>query len=123
MELARVLIVDDTLFMRTVLRTIVTDEGLEVSGEAEDGYQGIFEYVNNRPDLVLLDILMPKMDGIMTLKTLLGYDPQVKVIMISAIQSTKMIKLAINCGAKGYILKPFQRPQLIQEIKRVLNSA
>lgn len=123
MELTRVLIIDDTLFMRTVLRTIVTDEGLEVSGEAEDGYQGIFEYVNNRPDLVLLDILMPKMDGIMTLKTLLGYDPKVKVIMISAIQSTKMIKLAISCGAKGYILKPFQRPQLIQEIKRVLNSA
>jgi two-component system chemotaxis response regulator CheY len=120
--MARILIVDDTLFMRTVLRTIVTDEGHEVTGEAEDGYQGVYEYVNNRPDLILLDILMPKMDGIMTLKTLMGYDPLVKVIMVSAIQSTKMIKLAISCGAKGYILKPFQRPQLIQEITRVLNE-
>ena len=121
--MARILIVDDTLFMRTVLRTIVTDEGHEVTGEAEDGYQGVFEYINNRPDLVLLDILMPKMDGIMTLKTLIGYDPQVKVIMVSAIQSTKMIKLALQCGAKGYILKPFQRPQLMQEIQRVLNNS
>ncbi len=120
--MARILIVDDTLFMRTVLRTIVTDGGHEVTGEAEDGYQGVYEYVNNRPDLILLDILMPKMDGIMTLKTLMGYDPLVKVIMVSAIQSTKMIKLAISCGAKGYILKPFQRPQLIQEITRVLND-
>jgi two-component system, chemotaxis family, chemotaxis protein CheY len=120
--MARILIIDDTRFMRTILKTIVTEEGYEVVGEAADGYQGIFEYVNNHPDLVLLDILMPKMDGIMTLKTLIGYDPSVRVIIISAIQSVKMIKLAINCGAKGYILKPFQRPQLMQEIHRVLED-
>ena len=120
--MARILIVDDTAFMRSILKAIVTEEGHEVSGEAEDGYQAIFEYTNNRPDIVLLDILMPKMDGIMALKTLKGYDPQARVLMVSAIQSVKMIKLAINCGAKGYILKPFQRPQLIQEINRVLDT-
>lgn len=121
--MVRILIVDDTIFMRTVLKTIVTEEGYEVSGEAEDGYQAVFEYINNRPDLILLDILMPKMDGIMTMKTIMGYDPRVKIIMVSAIQSVKMIKLAISCGAKGYILKPFQRPQLIQEIQRVLDNS
>jgi two-component system, chemotaxis family, chemotaxis protein CheY len=120
--MTRILIIDDTVFMRTVLKTIVTDEGYEVVGEAADGYQGIYEYVNNHPDLVLLDILMPKMDGIMTLKTLIGYDPKVRVIMVSAIQSVKMIKLAINTGAKGYVLKPFQRPQLMKEIRRVLEN-
>ena len=118
--MARILIVDDTLFMRTVLKTIVADEGHEVCGEAEDGYQGVFEYTQSHPDLVLLDILMPKMDGIMALKTLKGYDPHARIIMVSAIQSLKMIKLAINCGAMGYIMKPFQRPQLMQEINRVL---
>lgn len=118
--MARILIADDTLFMRTLLKTIVIEEGHEVSGEAEDGYQSIFEYTKNRPDLVLLDILMPKMDGIMALKTIRGYDPNARIIMVSAIQSVKMIKLAIACGAQGYILKPFQRPQLMQEMNRVL---
>lgn len=121
MGMVRILIVEDTLFMRTVLRNILTAEGYDISGEAENGYEAVREFATNRPDLVLLDILMPKMDGIMTLKTLLGYDPRTKIVMVSAIQSTKMIKLAISCGAKGYILKPFQRPQLIQEIQRVLD--
>lgn len=120
--MARILIVDDTLFMRTLLQTILTDEGHDVVALAEDGQQAVFEYVNTRADLILLDILMPKMDGIMTLKTLLAYNPQIKVVMVSAIQSVKMIKLAISCGAKGYVLKPFQRAQLMQEIQRVLDS-
>ena len=118
--MARILIVDDTLFMRTILANLITDEGHDIAAEAEDGYQGIFEYTNTRPDLVLLDIIMPKMDGIMTLKTLLGYDPKAKVIIVSSIQSMKMVKLAINCGAKGYVFKPFQRTRLMEEINRVL---
>ncbi len=120
--MARILIVDDTLFMRTMLQAIVSDEGHEVIGMAEDGYQGVFEYTQNRPEIVLLDILMPKMDGIMALKTLMAYDPTARILMVSAIQSVKMIKLAITCGARGYILKPFQRPQLMQEINRVLEQ-
>lgn len=121
--MARILIVDDTLFMRTLLKTIVQEEGHEVSGEAEDGYQSVFEYTQNRPDLVFLDILMPKMDGIMALKTIRGYDPTARIIIVSAIQSVKMIKLAISCGAEGYILKPFQRSQLLQEMNRVLEMS
>lgn len=121
--MARILIIDDTLFMRTLLKNLLTSEGHEIVGEADDGYQGVFEYVHCHPDVVLLDIIMPKMDGIMVLKTLLGYEPKVKVIMISAIQSVKMIKLAIGCGAKGYVMKPFQRPHLMQEIDRVLKES
>jgi len=120
--MVKILIVDDTLFMRTMLQAIVSDEGHEVIGMAEDGYQGVFEYTQNRPDIVLLDILMPKMDGIMALKTLMAYDPRARILMVSAIQSVKMIKLAISCGAKGYVLKPFQRLQLMQEINRVLEQ-
>lgn len=118
--MVKILIVDDNLFMRTMLETFVSDAGFEISAMAEDGYQGVFEYTQNRPDIVLLDILMPKMDGIMALKTLIAYDPHARILMVSAIQSLKMIKLAISCGAKGYVLKPFQRQQLIQEITRVL---
>jgi len=121
--MARIVIIDDTLLMRMMLRNFVTAAGHEVVGEAEDGYKGIFEYLNTNPDIILLDIIMPKMDGIMTLKTLIGHNPNVKVIMVSAIQSLKMIKLAISCGAKGYVIKPFQGPMLIKEIEKVLNLA
>lgn len=118
--MVKILIVDDNLFMRTMIKTFVSDAGFEISAMAVDGYQGVYEYTQNRPDIVLLDILMPKMDGIMALKTLIAYDPHARILMVSAIQSVKMIKLAITCGAKGYVLKPFQREQLIQEINRVL---
>lgn len=118
--MVKILIVDDNLFMRTMLENFVSEAGYEVTAMALDGYQGVFEYTQNRPDIVLLDILMPKMDGIMALKTLMAYDPEARILMVSAIQSLKMIKLAISCGAKGYVLKPFQRQQLIQEINRVL---
>ncbi|HWQ66802.1 MAG TPA: response regulator [Methanospirillum sp.] len=113
-----ILIIDDTVFMRTILSTLVTEGGHEVVAEAEDGYLGISEFINTKPDLVLLDILMPKMDGIMTLKSLMSYDPEALVIMVSAINSTKMIKLAFSCGAKGYVMKPFQKHQLLAEIAK-----
>ena len=115
----RILVVDDTAFMRTILRTILIDEGYEVI-EAEDGYQCIFEYANTKPDLVLLDILMPKMDGIMALKALISYDSNAKVIMISAVHSAKMIQIASANGARSYIMKPFQRPVLMREITRIM---
>jgi two-component system, chemotaxis family, chemotaxis protein CheY len=117
----KILIVDDTTFMRTILKTILLEEGYEVI-EAADGYQCIFEYANSNPDLVLLDILMPKMDGIMALKALISYDLNAKVIMISAVHSNKMINIASHQGAKSYVIKPFQRPVLLREIKRVLEE-
>jgi len=107
--------------MRTILRTILNEEGYETI-EAEDGYQCIFQYANNKPDLVLLDVLMPKMDGVMALKALISYDKNAKVIMISAVHAVKMINIASHYGAKSYVIKPFQRPVLIREIKRVLEE-
>ncbi len=120
--MARVLIVDDTTFMRDLIRTLVTDVGHEVIAEAEDGYIAVNEYAKNRPDIVLLDILMPKMDGITTLKTIMSYDPKGRVIMISAINSEKVIKLALKFGAKGFIFKPFQKGQLYNEINKALTE-
>ncbi|MGV8110370.1 response regulator [Methanospirillum sp.] len=118
--MVRILVVDDTRFMRTILVNILTEEGFEIVGEAEDGQQAVEMYLTTKPDLVLMDIIMPKMDGMMALKTILGINPEAKVLMVTAIQSIEMAKLAFKCGAVSYIMKPFQKQGILQEIEKVL---
>lgn len=116
------LVADDTRLMRTILINILIEEGFEIAAEAEDGQDAVEKYMKVRPDLVLMDIIMPKMDGMMAMKTILGINPKVPVIMVTAIQSMDMAKLAFKCGARGYIIKPFQRQGLLQEINNVLKN-
>lgn len=118
--MVRILVVDDTRFMRTILVNILTEEGFEIVGEAEDGQQAVEMYLTTKPELVLMDIIMPKMDGMMALKTILGINPEAKVLMVTAIQSIEMAKLAFKCGAVSYIMKPFQKQGILQEIEKVL---
>ncbi|KAF5086311.1 response regulator [Methanospirillum sp. J.3.6.1-F.2.7.3] len=118
--MVRILVVDDTRFMRTILVNILTEEGFEIVGEAEDGQQAVEMYLTTKPDLVLMDIIMPKMDGMMALKTILGINPDAKILMVTAIQSIEMAKLAFKCGAVSYIMKPFQKQGILQEIEKVL---
>ncbi|QXO94717.1 response regulator [Methanospirillum purgamenti] len=118
--MVRILVVDDTRFMRTILVNILTEDGFEIVGEAEDGQQAVEMYLTTKPDLVLMDIIMPKMDGMMALKTILGINPEAKVLMVTAIQSIEMAKLAFKCGAVSYIMKPFQKQGILQEIEKVL---
>lgn len=118
--MVRILVVDDTRFMRTILVNILTEEGFEIVGEAEDGQQAVEMYLTTKPDLVLMDIIMPKMDGMMALKTILGINPEARILMVTAIQSIEMAKLAFKCGAVSYIMKPFQKQGILQEIEKVL---
>lgn len=118
----RVLVADDTKFMRILLVNILIEEGFEVVAEAGDGQDAVEQYLKKKPDLVLMDIIMPKMDGIMALKTILGINSKAKIIMVTAIQSMDMAKLAFKSGASGYIIKPFQKQGIIQEISTVLNK-
>ena len=120
--MVQVIVIDDTRFMRTILVNILTEEGFEVIGEAEDGQQAVELYLKTKPDIVLMDIIMPKMDGMMALKTILGVNPAAKVIMVTAIQSVEMAKLAFKCGALSYIIKPFQKQGILQEIDKVLHQ-
>ncbi|HOW04063.1 response regulator [Methanospirillum hungatei] len=120
--MVQVLVVDDTRFMRTILVNILTEEGFEIVGEAEDGQQAVELYLKTKPDLILMDIIMPKMDGMMALKAILGVNPAAKVIMVTAIQSVEMAKLAFKCGALSYIIKPFQKQGILQEIDKVLHQ-
>jgi len=114
--------VDDTLFMRTLLKNILFSGGHDIVGEAGDGDEAIAKYQELKPDLVTMDVVMPKVNGIEALKGIKAFDPNAKVVMCTAVGQEQMVKLAIKTGAKGYIIKPFQAPKVLEEIKNVLGS-
>lgn len=116
----RILIVDDAAFMRMMIRDILTKNGYEVVAEANDGLQAIEKYKEVKPDLVTMDITMPEMDGIQSLKEIRKIDPNAKVIMCSAMGQQAMVIDAIQAGAKDFIVKPFQADRVIEAIKKTL---
>ena len=120
--MGRILIVDDTLFMRTLLKNILFSGGHDIVGEAGDGDEAIAKYQELKPDLVTMDVVMPKVNGIEALKGIKTFDPNAKVVMCTVVGQEQMVKLAIKTGAKGYIVKPFQAPKVLEEIKNVLGS-
>jgi two-component system chemotaxis response regulator CheY len=121
----RVLIVDDALFMRKMLGDILRKEGFEICGEAENGKEAIEKYKELKPDLVTMDIVMPKIeevDGITAVKEIVKIDPQAKIIMVSAMGQHALVVEAIQAGAKDFIIKPFQPSRVIEAIRRVLGE-
>lgn len=116
----RILIVDDAAFMRMMIRDILTKNGFEVCGEANDGIQAIEKFKELHPDLITMDITMPEMDGIQALKEIKKIDPNAKVIMCSAMGQQAMVIDAIQAGAKDFIVKPFQADRVIEAIKKTL---
>ncbi|RKX50649.1 MAG: two-component system response regulator [Thermotogae bacterium] len=120
--MAKVLIVDDAAFMRMLVKKIITQAGHQVVGEAGNGKEAVEKYKELKPDLVTMDIVMPEMDGISAVKEIMKIDPNAKIIMITAVGQEAKVMEALKSGAKGYIVKPFQAPKVIEEINRVLSS-
>ncbi|TEB15947.1 Chemotaxis protein CheY [Pelotomaculum sp. FP] len=119
----RILIVDDAAFMRMMIKNIVTKNGYEVVGEAENGQAALELYKEHKPDLVTMDITMPEMSGIEGVKAILQFDPAANIIMCSAMGQQAMVMDAIQAGAKDFIVKPFQQDRILQAIERVLARA
>jgi len=117
----RILIVDDAALMRMMIRDILTKNGYEVVGEAQDGAQAVEKYKELHPDLVTMDITMPEMDGIAALKEIRKMDSNAKIIMCSAMGQQAMVIDAIQAGAKDFIVKPFQADRVIEAIKKTLS--
>jgi two-component system, chemotaxis family, chemotaxis protein CheY len=115
-----VLICDDALFMRTMLRDILVDAGYEVIGEAADGAQAIELYRALRPALVTMDIVMPSVGGLDAVKEILAIDPDAAVLMCSAMGQDALVEEAVHAGAKDFIVKPFQRSRVLDAVERVL---
>ena len=115
----RILVVDDAMFMRMILKNILTKNGYEVCGEAANGIEAIDKYIELRPDLVLLDITMPEMDGITALKKIKMIEPKAKIIMCSAMGQQAMVIESIQGGAIDFIVKPFQEDRVLESLHKL----
>ena len=115
-----VLICDDAAFMRMMIKNVLTKGGYNVVGEAENGAKAVEKYKELSPDLVLMDITMPEMDGIQALKEIKKIDGGAKVIMCSAMGQQAMVVESIQAGAKDFIVKPFHEDRVLEAVKKVI---
>lgn len=115
-----ILLVDDAAFMRMMLKDILVKNGYEVLGEAENGLKAVEKYKELNPDLVIMDITMPEMDGIEAVKEIKKINPSAAVIMCSAMGQQSMVIEAIQSGAKDFIVKPFQADRIIEAVRKVI---
>lgn len=115
----RVLVVDDSAFMRMMLKTIITGKGYSVVGEAQDGIEAIEKYKELKPEIVTMDITMPRMDGITAIKEIMAMDPNARIIVCSAMGQKALVIEALRVGAKDFIVKPFDADRVIEAIARV----
>ncbi len=121
--MARILVADDASFMRQMIREIVEAEGHEVVAEASDGVQAIDMYREHHPDLVTMDIVMPRRSGIDAVKSILELDSGATVVMCSALGQETLVTEALQAGAKDFIVKPFKPEAVTTTIQKVLEKA
>ncbi len=114
-----VLITDDTAFMRMTLRNVIEKNGYKVVGEAADGEEAIALYKELKPDMVTMDITMPKMDGITAIKEIIKADPQAKIIVCSAMGQKPMVIEALSAGAKDFLVKPFDADRVVESLRKI----
>jgi two-component system chemotaxis response regulator CheY len=117
----RILIVDDAAFMRMMIKDILSKNGFEVVGEAENGAVAVEKYAELKPDLVTMDITMPEMDGIEALKKIKQSDPGARIVMCSAMGQQAMVVEAIQAGARDFIVKPFQADRVLEAVSKALS--
>lgn len=115
-----ILVVDDASFMRMMIKDILTKNNFNVLGEAENGAKAVEKYKELVPELVIMDITMPEMDGIQAVKEIKKINGDAKIIMCSAMGQQAMVIEAIQAGAKDFIVKPFQADRVVDAVKKVL---
>ena len=120
--MARILVADDASFMRQMIREIVEMEGHEVVAEASDGIEAIDEFKNHHPDVVTMDIVMPRRSGIDAVKAILEFDPTARVVMCSALGQETLVTEALQAGAHDFIVKPFKPDSVVNTLKKVLEK-
>ncbi|KIH77789.1 two-component system, chemotaxis family, response regulator CheY [Geoalkalibacter ferrihydriticus] len=115
----KILIVDDALFMRNLLRGVLEGGGHQVVGEAGDGAAAVQSYRDLRPDLVMMDIVMPDKTGIQALREIMAEDPAARVVICSALGQDALVMEAVQGGARDFIVKPFKDAQVLEVVARV----
>lgn len=116
----RILLCDDTVFMRAMLKDILVKGGYDVVGEAENGKMAVEKHMELKPDLTLMDITMPEMDGISAVVRIIENDSNANIVMCSAMGQEQIVVNAIKAGAKDFIVKPFQHERVIEAVKKAV---
>lgn len=119
--MAKILVVDDAEFLRLRISKMLIGDGHEVI-EAENGVQAVNMYQTAKPDVVLMDITMPEMDGLTALKQIRAQDPKAKVVMLTALGQESVVLEAIKSGAKDFVVKPFERDRVMGAINKLINK-
>ncbi|MBW1885208.1 MAG: response regulator [Deltaproteobacteria bacterium] len=119
---ARILIADDASFMRQMIREIIEPEGFEVVGEATNGIEAVEQFLELRPDIVTMDIVMPKRSGIDAVKGILAEDAQAKVVMCSALGQETLVQEALQAGAQDFIVKPFKPDAVLSTLNKIMDK-
>jgi len=117
--MAKVLIVDDAEFLRVRLTKILSTDGHEVF-EAENGVKAVASYKEIHPEVVLMDVTMPEMDGLTALKEIVGFDAKARVIMLTALGQESVVLEAVKAGARDFIVKPFEHERIMKAISKLL---
>lgn len=120
--MTRVLIADDASFMRQMIRDIIEPEGFQVVGEASDGVEVVEKFKELHPDLVMMDIVMPKRSGIDAVKGIVAMDPTARVVMCSALGQETLVTEALQVGAKDFIVKPFKPESVVVTLRKVVEK-
>lgn len=120
--MASVLIVDDAAFMRMSIKRMLEANGHTMAGEASNGIEAVQMYLDVKPDIVILDITMPEMNGVEALKRIKVLDPDAKIIICTAIGQQAMLAQAVEYGATDFIVKPFEVDRLMSAIDKVMNK-
>ena len=120
MAKAKVLIVDDAAFMRTILKGILSQNDFEVVGEACDGKEAVIKYNELNPDITTMDITMPELDGIQALRQIKECNPSAIVVMCSAMGQQAMVIESIQNGAKDFIVKPFDAARVVDALRKAV---
>jgi len=118
----RVLVADDAAFMRHMIKEIIEPEGFEVVREAADGVEAVEAFRELQPDVVTMDIVMPRSSGIDAVKKIVELDPKARIVMCSALGQETLVMEAIQAGAKDFIVKPFKPDAVLATLKKVLEK-
>ena len=129
--MAKIMLVDDAAFMRMMVKNALTKSGYDNFVEAQDGAEAVKKYDEEKPDMVIMDITMPNMDGLQALsyplfvralKKIRENDPNAKVVMCTAMGQEGMVVDAIKSGAKDFIVKPFNAERIVQTVNTILGQ-
>ena len=120
--MARILVADDASFMRQIIREILESDGHQIVAEASDGIQAVEEWKKHHPELVTMDIVMPRRSGIDAVRAIVAVDPTARVVMCSALGQETLVTEALQAGASDFIVKPFKPDAVLATLRRVLEK-